>query len=125
MSVTRIGAVGIDCTDLDGMVAFWAAVSGLTPLPQKHPDYVFLVQPDDRQALRLFLQRVPEPVVGKNRLHVDFYVEDVDAAAAGAEAVGARRVERFDDGRDAWVVLADPEGNQFCYVQLRPGGVYP
>ncbi len=75
---------------------------------------------------RLFFQRVPERKTAKNRVHVDLLagggpsvpVEDqrrrVGAEVARLEALGATRVEEHTEMGVHWVVLRDPEGNEFC-----------
>ncbi|MCG8920361.1 VOC family protein [Actinokineospora sp. PR83] len=70
---------------------------------------------------RIFFQQVKEPKVGKVRLHLDFRVAGtgapeerwarIRAAAERVEGLGARRLADFDGHH---VVLADPEGNEFC-----------
>jgi predicted enzyme related to lactoylglutathione lyase len=50
------------------------------------------------------------------RCPVDFYVPDPDAAAEQAEKLGARVVRRVAEGGAHWVVIADPDGNEFCLV---------
>lgn len=54
----------------------------------------------------------------KNRLHLDLRPDDRDAEVARLEALGARRVDVGQGPEVTWVVLADPEGNEFCV--LRP-----
>jgi predicted enzyme related to lactoylglutathione lyase len=65
---------------------------------------------------KLLLQGVPEDKQIKNRMHLDFTVTDVEAEASRLEKLGARRIEdqsRHEHGT-TWVVMADPEGNEFC-----------
>jgi hypothetical protein len=64
----------------------------------------------------LFL-KVPEAKVVKNRLHLDLRPLDQDAEVARLEALGARRVS-VGQGEVSWVVMADPDGNEFDV--LRP-----
>jgi hypothetical protein len=52
---------------------------------------------------------------GKSRLHLDFRPDDQDAEVARLLAHGARRVD-IGQGDQSWVVLADPEGNEFCVL---------
>jgi hypothetical protein len=65
-------------------------------------------------------QKVPEAKVGKNRLHFDVYVNNLEAATARVEELGGRRWTEhgaiLDDG--GWIsrIMADPEGNEFCRV---------
>ena len=61
-------------------------------------------------------QRVDEPRRGKNRVHVDIEVADLVAATARIEALGGRRVEGYERG--GFLVMADPEGNEFCVLPL-------
>jgi hypothetical protein len=76
---------------------------------------------------RLFFQQVPEPKAGKNRVHLDVRAAPglagdarMDALEAECErlvALGARRLQRFDPQPPlsaGHLVLADPEGNEFC-----------
>ena len=65
---------------------------------------------------KLLLQRVSDPKTTKNRMHIDIDSDDLDADVARLEAIGARRIEgesRFEHSC-RWVVMADPEGNEFC-----------
>lgn len=57
-----------------------------------------------------------EEKVVKNRLHLDFRPDDQDAEVARLLALGARRVDVGQTGDEPWVVLADPEGNEFCIL---------
>jgi predicted enzyme related to lactoylglutathione lyase len=67
----------------------------------------------------LVLQQVSEPKLGKNRVHLDIKVADLEFEARRLEAIGARRVsEKVTGARDSeWFVMADPEGNEFCIVR--------
>ena len=79
---------------------------------------------------RLFLQKVPEHKTVKNRLHLDVGLpgaptrrggppdrDGIRARATELEALGARRVRGVDDEQQGyWIVLQDPEGNEFCLV---------
>ncbi|GEL46525.1 glyoxalase [Cellulomonas hominis] len=69
-----------------------------------------LVEPVDGAGPRLWFTRVPEPKAGKNRLHLDLTVPDLAAGVAGLVERGAAVLARHD----GWVVLADPEGDEFC-----------
>jgi catechol 2,3-dioxygenase-like lactoylglutathione lyase family enzyme len=113
----RVGAVVIDCNDFDRMLAFWRAALGYQPGPVENG---FTVMKDpERRGVAVSLQAVPEPRVGKNRLHLDLFARDEEQEAARLVGLGARRVRRSDDPDDVYVVLADPEGNEFCVVRSR------
>ncbi|CAN5190270.1 VOC family protein [soil metagenome] len=109
--------VVVDCRDPARMVAFWTAALGYRKSGQGGP-YVSLV-PSDGDGPELLLQRVPEPKVTKNRLHLDIRVADMRAEAQRLERLGARRLhdEPLVERGWRWFVLADPEGNEFCCIQ--------
>jgi predicted enzyme related to lactoylglutathione lyase len=64
--------------------------------------------------------RAPDHKQVKNRLHLDLRPDDRDAEVARLEALGAYRVDIGQIGDESWVVMADPEGNEFCLVQPLP-----
>ena len=59
--------------------------------------------------------RVPDAKAGKNRLHLDLRPADQAAEVARLEELGARRVD-IGQGSVRWVVMADPDGNEFCVL---------
>ena len=67
-------------------------------------------------AQRIYFQTVPEPKVVKNRMHIDVRVGDDqrDAAIAALIARGATRIGGGQQGPHTWVVMTDPDGNEFC-----------
>ena len=104
----------------------WEAWAVANDLPREDWDrYASRVDPDGAGP-RLFFQRVPEPKTAKNRVHLDLAVsggretpiEDrrrrVADAVERAVAAGATRVKAYDEAGQHWVVLQDPEGNEFC-----------
>jgi predicted enzyme related to lactoylglutathione lyase len=104
----------LDCLDPEALAPFWATALGYVSLGPIE-DYVVLV-PDGRPGPRLLLQRVPEGRAGKNRMHLDIDVADQEATAERLEALGATRVSAgvVTGMGCAWIVMADPEGNEFC-----------
>jgi hypothetical protein len=70
----------------------------------------------DRMPGLLFVPAAPK--TGKNRLHLDFRPGDRDAEVDRLIALGAVRVD-IGQGEPSWVVLADPEGNEFCVLSSR------
>jgi predicted enzyme related to lactoylglutathione lyase len=108
-----IGLV-LDCADPHGLAEFWTSALGYRNAGAAG-NYVVLVAPDG-DTPKLLLQAVTEPKTTKNRMHFDIETPHVDAEVARLEALGARRLEaeaRHEHGT-TWVVLADPEGNEFC-----------
>lgn len=118
--IPRLRNIAIDCNDLGRMTAFWSELLSYEVLAQDDTDAVVASSADARP--RIYLQKVPEPREGKNRLHIDLDVGDaeLEPAIERAEGLGAHRVELFREGDHSWWVLADPEGNLFCIGRL-PG----
>jgi predicted enzyme related to lactoylglutathione lyase len=107
----------LDCADADALADFWASALGYRRSAFATP-YVRLVDPGGRWP-DLLVQQVPEPKTGKNRMHLDLQVHDVDAEVRRLVAAGASvREPAHDDDGFLTVILADPQGNEFCV--LRP-----
>ena len=109
----HIGLV-LDATDPEGLAPFWAGALGLQRLGAVE-NYVLLAS-DTGPLRQLLIQKVSEPKAIKNRMHLDIEIADVDGEVRRLEDLGARRVEpgaRTEHG-SRWVVMADPEGNEFC-----------
>ncbi|NEE09287.1 hypothetical protein G3M58_22875, partial [Streptomyces sp. SID7499] len=68
------------------------------------------------QGRRLLFQRVPEPKTVKNRLHIDVHSEpgQRDAQQERLVGLGARVLRTYDEQGGSWVLMADPEDNEFC-----------
>jgi hypothetical protein len=107
-----VGSVVIDCADPRALAPFWVAALGYE---QQYADdgWVQLRDPAGRGP-RIGLQRVPEAKAGKNRVHIDLYTADEVAEAERIEGLGATRLSVSEDPDDVFIVLADPEGNEFC-----------
>jgi predicted enzyme related to lactoylglutathione lyase len=104
----------LDCNDTDRLASFWIAAIGYRVSGSSDP-YVVLV-PDDSAGPELVLQQVAEPKTTKNRMHLDIRTDALDATVERLTALGARRLQP-DVTQEAgfrWVVMADPEGNEFC-----------
>jgi len=116
-----IGLV-LDCQDPTTLAEFWAAALGYVPLGEAGA-YVVLY-PDGRPGPKLLLQQVPEPKTVKNRMHLDIDANDIDAEAKRLEALGARRVsdDQVHEHGTNWILMADPEGNEFCVCDGGGGG---
>ncbi len=111
--------ITLDCNDLDGQARFWSAVLAFPAEVVVPGAYVALAGP----SFALTLQRVPERKTAKNRMHLDLLVLDLDAELARIEALGATRITPVPRQMygERWLVLADPEGNEFCLgIESRP-----
>jgi hypothetical protein len=78
----------------------------------------FEIRPAADRLPGLLFVRVPETKKGKNRLHLDFRPDDRDPEVERMLALGASRAD-IGQGEQSWVVLADPEGNEFCILGSR------
>ncbi len=119
--MTTFGLV-LDCADPETLADFWAAALGYVTLGAAGR-YMLLVAGDGNQP-KLLLQRVPEPKAVKNRMHLDIVTPDIHGEAARLEALGARRVasEAMSEHGSTWVLMEDPEGNEFCVCDGGAGG---
>jgi predicted enzyme related to lactoylglutathione lyase len=111
---TPLAGVVIDCAQPRHLAAFWTEVTGYR-IAESEDDWVMLVPPDG--GVTIGLQKVPEPKLGKNRVHVDVLAQDVEVEAARIERLGGRRLWTSGDPADVFIVLADPEGNEFCVIE--------
>ena len=116
MTDTPEPAIGLvlDCSDPQRLAEFWAPALDYVNLGDAG-SYVVLL-PNGRPGPKLLLQGVPEPKTVKNRMHLDIETADVQGEASRLEALGARRVtaDEVHEHGTTWVVMADPEGNEFC-----------
>ena len=112
----------IDCRDAYHLSEFWRALLGYgmeddDPNEPGHEECLIL---DHDSGHSILFIEVPEPKSAKNRMHFDLRPREGsrDAEIARALALGATQVDdrRLADGR-GWVVLADPEGNEFCILR--------
>jgi predicted enzyme related to lactoylglutathione lyase len=107
----------VDAADPVALGRWWATALGWT-LVNEDPDEVE-IQPTPGQLPGLLFVPVTETKTVKNRLHLDFRPQDRDAEVERLIALGATRVD-ISQGHVSWVVLADPEGNEFCILSGRP-----
>jgi predicted enzyme related to lactoylglutathione lyase len=109
----------VDCNDAKRVGEFWAALLD-RPLESDADGTEHWIDfgPEGRDLLFL---TVPEPKTVKNRLHIDLRPDDQDAEVERALALGASHVD-IGQGDQTWVVLADPEGNEFCVLRALPLG---
>ena len=128
--------ITVDCADAQRMTAFWSIALGYVEEPPpagylSWEDFLrandiavpptgsigAIVDPDGVGPRLLFL-RVPENKTVKNRVHLDLRAGRSDDAkhtkVAELVAAGAMRVRRVDENGQWWMVMTDPEGNEFC-----------
>jgi predicted enzyme related to lactoylglutathione lyase len=109
----EIGFV-LDSRDPEALAPFWATALGYV-VAGSVENYVSLV-PAGRPGPKLLLQRVPEAKADKNRMHLDIETDDIEALATRLVALGGSRLDGtvHEEHGCCWIVMADPEGNEFC-----------
>ena len=125
---SKLTELAIDCADPGGLARFWCSVLGYEV--QAEDDGVVTIGsplvPEGKNHLgpvppTLTFARVPEAKTVKNRLHLDVNPTDREQADEVSRLLelGARRVDVGQGDEQSWVVLADPEGNEFCVLAAR------
>jgi hypothetical protein len=117
----RFNSVVIDSRDPAGLARFWAAALNYQVLFDS-PDAVTVGRDQDTYPALEFVP-VPEAKAVKNRLHIDLSPDDRDSEVDRLIGLGATRADVGQGFEVSWVVLADPEGNEFCVLSAREGGV--
>ncbi|MFC4003313.1 VOC family protein [Prauserella oleivorans] len=124
---SKFTELAIDCADPHGLARFWCAVLGYEVQDQED-EIVTIGSPTVPEGRNrrgpvpptLTFARVPEGKTAKNRLHIDVNPTDREQHDEVARLLdlGARHVD-VGQGQQSWVVLADPEGNEFCVLADR------
>jgi predicted enzyme related to lactoylglutathione lyase len=114
---SRWYTVVVDAANPALMARFWAAVLDYE-IVFEQPDEVVIARDRETYPGIIFVP-VPEPKTAKNRLHIDLNPDNQDAEVARLLALGAKRVDVGQSAEVTWVVLADPEGNEFCVLTSR------
>jgi hypothetical protein len=121
MMATRLVNVIFDANDHAKLARFWSDLTGW-PIAEESPEEIDVRAPDEYGLLDLVFGPVPEVKTGQNRVHLDLNStspEHQEELVAKALELGARRID-VGQGDVPWVVLADPEGNEFCVLEPRP-----
>ncbi|KRE93524.1 glyoxalase [Nocardioides sp. Soil774] len=132
---SRLTEISLDCHDPDRLAEFWTAALDWVVL-EREPGLVEIgpARESDQALLdavrtgpvppTMFLAAVAEDKVVKNRMHLDLSPVDRsrDEEVERLLALGATHADVGQTGDESWVVLADPEGNEFCVLRsLAPG----
>src|SRR5579885_1107207 len=118
----RIQCLVVDSSDPASLATCWQEVLGWRRTHEDDSEIV--LEPsagslEDGVVPDLLFLKVPETKSGKNRLHLDLRPSNQAEEVRRLEGLGARRVN-VGQGEDvSWVVLADPEGNEFCVLRER------
>lgn len=117
MNRLRIGSIVIHCHQFDRTVGFWRDALGYVPREPARGGWVVLRDPTGRGP-NLSFQARERPAKARSWLHLDLYAENRDTEVARLTGLGARAYPwRYLPGAD-YVVLADPDDNLFCVVQV-------
>ncbi|HEV2796919.1 MAG TPA: VOC family protein [Nocardioides sp.] len=127
---SRLTEISLDCHDPDRLAEFWTAVLDWVVI--HHEPGLVEIGPAGRDdgalldavrsgpvAPTMFLAAVPEGKVAKNRVHFDVSPIDrsQDEEVDRLLGLGASHADVGQTGEESWVVLADPEGNEFCVLR--------
>jgi catechol 2,3-dioxygenase-like lactoylglutathione lyase family enzyme len=116
----RLQCICVDTTDPARIALFWQGALGWRRTYEE-ADEVVLEPPagsaEEGESPDLLFLRVPEGKSTKNRLHLDLRPEDQAVEVARLEKLGATRITVGQADSATWVVLADPDGNEFCVLR--------
>ncbi len=117
-----IGVVALGVSDVPRATEFWRDALGYRVRTDGFGGWATVLTPPDESGVKIALQRSRTPPQDYPRLHLDLHVADAAEQAAEADrlvSLGAQRVDwdSYPDDPD-FVVLADPDGNRFCIVDL-------
>lgn len=110
MAIRFVSTV-INCADLECMTRFWSGALGLVP-SSAEPDDDFRVLRGDH--VNLSLQVASTAVTARDQMHLDLYTSDQADEVERFIGLGAKVVRHNRDPEDDYVVMTDPEGNEFC-----------
>ncbi|MFI6090908.1 VOC family protein [Streptomyces sp. NPDC051218] len=125
---SKFTELAIDCVDPDALARFWCAVLGYE-VQEAEDGFISIGSPLEADGAQrvgsvpptLGFARVPEGKAIKNRLHIDVNPTDreQDEEVRRLLGLGARHADVGQTGDESWVILADPEGNEFCVLATR------
>ncbi|AJT40753.1 VOC family protein [Psychromicrobium lacuslunae] len=109
--MVKLSSITVNAHQPQRLAEFWSEFLE-TDVAFEHEGFIWL-KPTEGQT-RLAFQQIDQPTEGRRRLHLDLTSEDPEAELARALSLGASQLEDHWAGSFHWVVLADPEGNEFC-----------
>lgn len=112
----RLEEIVVDCRDPSSLARWWQAATGWQIIGEDGDGTE--LAPGPGQTPSLMFVSVAEPKRSKNRLHLDWVPDDQPAEVERLVGLGATRID-IGQGSAPWVVMADPEGNEFCVLAAR------
>ncbi|MDP9243229.1 MAG: VOC family protein [Actinomycetota bacterium] len=110
-------SIVVDSANIKRLADFWTKALDYKVMFEADDEIV--IAKDENSWPNLVFGPVPEEKAGKNRLHIDLNPDDQEAEVKRLEGLGAKRVD-IGQGDVRWVVMADPEGNEFCVLTPHP-----
>jgi hypothetical protein len=122
-----LALVVIDVADLDRGAAFWAAAlrGRVVQQPFGEGIYLSVAVPTGAGEFTLLMQQVPEAKTARTRVHLDIATDGLDAEVARLEQLGATRQRTVRERGVRFVVLEDPDHNEFCVIPGRRDDDWP
>lgn len=114
---SSVYSVTMDCADPGALARFWAEVLDYEVTFEEDGEEV-VIEPKEGKGDALLFAKSPDEKVVKNRMHLDLNPTDQKAEVERVKALGAREVD-IGQANVPWIVLADPEGNEFCILTPR------
>jgi hypothetical protein len=117
----RVQNISFDSLDPERLAAFWAEALGWRITSVETEEVVLeppVGSPEEGVVPDILFLLVPEDRVVKNRVHLDLRPSDQSGEVQRLIGLGATHVDVGQSPENTWVVLGDPEGNEFCV--LRP-----
>lgn len=111
----EIATLTVDCHDPAPLARWWAEALGWEITFEESDEIA--VGPGGGAVPEMLFLKNPDDKVVKNRLHLDLRPDDRDAQVERLERMGARRIDIGQGPDVTWVVMADPEGNEFCVLR--------
>src|SRR5262245_404319 len=116
---SRLATIVIGSVDPRALAPFWEAALGWSVLEVEGDDEVITIGPAGGAWPVIDIVRVPERKTGQNRLHLDLRADGSTQAEEVERllALGARHADVGQGPDVSWVVMADPDGNEFCVLR--------
>ena len=112
--IAQLSGITIDVSDLELEKDFWQTVLATEVAEENDTWVIFKPQPG---CAGLSLQKVPEGKTTKNRAHADLKMADFEGGVRRLEELGAKVIRPVSAGDLRWVIMADPDGNEFCAIE--------
>jgi len=107
----RLGSTVINCADMELMTRFWSQALHLVPSSDGDGDDFRVLR---GEHVNISLQLAATAVSARDQMHLDLYSDDQAADVQRLTGLGAKVVRHERDPGDDYVVMTDPEGNEFC-----------